>query len=47
VAQDPTTIGHIAAELLFARIAGDGGPPSVRLVPTTLVRRGSGEIPRR
>ena len=47
VAQDPTTIGHIAAELLFARIAGDGGPPSVRLVPTTLVRRGSGEIPGR
>lgn len=47
VAQDPTTIGHIAAELLFARIAGDGSPPSVRLVPTTLVRRGSGEIPLR
>jgi len=45
VAQDPTTIGRTAAELLFARIAGDDSPPAVRLVPTMLVRRGSGEIP--
>jgi LacI family transcriptional regulator len=47
VAQDPTAIGRIAAGLLFARIAGDTSPPGVRLVPTTLIRRGSGEIPRR
>lgn len=44
VAQEPAEIGRIAAELLFARIAGDASPPVVRLVPTTLVRRGSGEI---
>jgi LacI family transcriptional regulator len=44
VAQDPAAIGRIAAGLLFDRIAGDASPPQVRLVPTTLVRRGSGEI---
>lgn len=47
VAQDPAAIGRIAAGLLFARIAGDRGPAQARLVPTTLVRRGSGEIPPR
>jgi LacI family transcriptional regulator len=45
VAQDPSAIGRIAAGLLFDRIGGDAGPPGVRLVPTTLVRRGSGELP--
>jgi LacI family transcriptional regulator len=44
VAQDPAAIGRIAADRLFARIAGDVSPASVRLVPTSLVRRGSGEI---
>lgn len=44
VAQDPAAIGRIAAGLLFSRIAGDESPPQVRLVPTALVRRGSGEI---
>lgn len=44
VAQDPTAMGRIAAELLFARILGEDGPPQTRLVPATLVRRGSGEI---
>jgi LacI family transcriptional regulator len=33
------------AERLFARIGGDAGPPETRLVPTRLLRRGSGEIP--
>jgi LacI family transcriptional regulator, galactose operon repressor len=48
IAQDPTKIGRLAAELLFARIAGENGPPVKRLLPTTLIRRGSGEItPRR
>lgn len=46
VAQDPAAIGRIAAELLFTRIGGDERPPEMRLVPTALVRRGSGEIPR-
>jgi LacI family transcriptional regulator len=45
VAQDPATIGRIAAGLLFARIDGEQRPPEVRMVPTTLIRRGSGEIP--
>ncbi|WP_232663840.1 LacI family DNA-binding transcriptional regulator [Pseudonocardia sp. TRM90224] len=45
VAQDPVAIGRLAAELLFDRIAGASGPPQTRLVPTTLVRRGSGELP--
>jgi LacI family transcriptional regulator len=44
VAQDPTAMGRTAAELLFERIGGSTRPPEVRLVPTTLVRRGSGEI---
>ena len=45
VAQDPTTIGRIAATVLFDRMNGDTGPPATHVVPTTLVRRGSGEIP--
>ena len=45
VAQDPAAIGRTAAGLLFARIDGDTGPPQCRLVPTTLIRRGSGETP--
>ena len=45
VAQDPAAMGRTAAELLFDRIGGSTRPPEVRLVPTTLIRRGSGEIP--
>jgi LacI family transcriptional regulator len=45
VAQDPTAIGRTAATLLFNRIAGDTSPPATHVVPTTLIRRGSGEIP--
>lgn len=45
VAQDATAMGRIAAGLLFERIEGTDRVPEVRLVPTTLVRRGSGEIP--
>jgi LacI family transcriptional regulator len=44
VAQDPAAMGRTAAELLFDRIGGSTRPPEVRLVPTTLIRRGSGEI---
>jgi LacI family transcriptional regulator len=47
VAQDAAAIGRTAATLLFARIDGDASPPGVRLVPTTLIRRGSGELPPR
>jgi LacI family transcriptional regulator len=45
VAQDPAAMGQLAAGILFRRIAGDIGPPASHVVPTTLVRRGSGEIP--
>lgn len=45
IRQDAAAIGQAAAGLLFARIDGDTAPPVVRLVPTDLVRRGSGEIP--
>jgi LacI family transcriptional regulator len=44
IAQDPAAIGRLAATVLLDRIAGRGGPPAVRLVPTVLVTRGSGEI---
>jgi len=45
VAQDPVTIGRTGADLLFRRIDGYAGPPATVLVPTTLIPRGSGEIP--
>jgi LacI family transcriptional regulator len=44
VAQDPTTIGATAAQLLFGRIAGDTSPPREVVLLTRLVIRGSGEI---
>ncbi len=47
VAQDPSAMGTLAAQLLFARIDGDAGPTTTRVVPTRLVPRGSGELPAR
>lgn len=44
MAQDPTAIGHLAGEIVFARLAGDDSPASYHVVPTRLVVRGSGEI---
>jgi LacI family transcriptional regulator len=44
MAQDPTAIGRHAAELVFARLEGDGSPPRTSVVRTRLVQRGSGEI---
>jgi LacI family transcriptional regulator len=44
VAQDPTAIGKLAAERLFARIDGDQSPPFSYSIPTRIVQRGSGEI---
>ena len=44
VAQDPGELGRRAAELLFARADGDGGPTRRLQVPTTLIERGSGEL---
>jgi LacI family transcriptional regulator len=45
VAQDPARIGHIAATTLFARLDGDRGPTARQVVATTLIPRGSGELP--
>jgi LacI family transcriptional regulator len=45
VAQDPTTLGTQAAELLFRRLDGDHGPSRTVVVDTWLVTRGSGEVP--
>lgn len=47
VAQDPAKLGRTAAELLFARIAGDTSLPRRIEVPTRIIIRGSGEIPLR
>ena len=44
IVQDPRALGRIAAELLFARLAGDHSPSKNVVVPTRLVARGSGEI---
>ncbi|WP_109637123.1 LacI family DNA-binding transcriptional regulator [Lentzea atacamensis] len=45
VRQDVPGIGRKAAELIFARIDGDTSPPVHAVVPASIVRRGSGEIP--
>lgn len=44
IAQDPTRIGELAAQRLFARLDGDRAPEQVYTVPTRLIVRGSGEI---
>ena len=38
-------MGRTAARALFERIDGAAGPPREFWIPTTLIRRGSGEIP--
>src|SRR5215217_216725 len=45
VAQNVQELGRVTAELLFARIDGDGGPRGRIEVSTTLIERGSGELP--
>jgi LacI family transcriptional regulator len=45
LAQHPLELGRLAAELLFARLNGDRSPTRHIVVPTTLIPRGSGEIP--
>jgi LacI family transcriptional regulator len=45
VTQDPAAMGATAAELLFARIAGDTSPPRELILSTRMVARGSGEVP--
>jgi LacI family transcriptional regulator len=45
VSQDTTHLGTTAAELSLARLAGDRSRARTVTLPTTLIRRGSGEIP--
>lgn len=45
VAQDPHRLGELAAERLLARIANEPLALETLTVPTTLIERGSGEIP--
>ncbi len=44
IAQDPAAMGRTAAQALFRRIDGHTGPPAEYWIPTTLIRRGSGEL---
>jgi LacI family transcriptional regulator len=44
VSYDPGELGRSAAELLFARLAGDSRPPQRIVIPTLLIQRGSGEV---
>lgn len=44
VAQDPQSIGRLAAERVFARLDGDRTIGKTYIVPTELIARGSGEI---
>lgn len=45
VAQDPQQIGRVAVTRVFARLEGQDLPAEDIVVPTTLIPRGSGEIP--
>lgn len=45
VAQDPRGMGRLAAEILFRRMASSSEQVATHVIPSTLVVRGSGEIP--
>ena len=44
VDQDPAGQAEVAMDRLFARIAGDDGPPIHRVLPTCFIPRGSAEV---
>jgi LacI family transcriptional regulator len=44
VAQDPQAIGRAAADQLFRRLDGDASRAVHKVIPVTLIARGSGEI---
>jgi len=44
IAHDVSALGKAAAELLFARLDGQGSPPHQLTLPVRLIARGSGEI---
>ncbi|GAA3879448.1 LacI family DNA-binding transcriptional regulator [Saccharothrix violaceirubra] len=43
IAHDASALGRAAADLLYARLDGDTGPPKRVVLPVRLVARGSGE----
>ena len=45
IRQDTYEIGTRAIDLLLARLDGDDSPARMEVVPSTLLARGSGEIP--
>ena len=45
VRADPAELGRTGAEVLLRRMDGWDEPPAKIVLPTTLVARGSGEIP--
>ena len=45
MAPDPSRLGTIAAERIFARLDGDASSVQTVVVPAQLIARGSGEIP--
>lgn len=45
VAQDPYELGRRAAIRLFARLDGESREPQLEVLPTPLIKRGSGEMP--
>jgi LacI family transcriptional regulator len=44
VRHDPSDLGRLAADRLFARLDGDRSDPAVKMLPVHLITRGSGEI---
>jgi LacI family transcriptional regulator len=45
IAQDPQALGRAAADQLFRRLDGETAPAVHRVIPVSLIARGSGEIP--
>lgn len=45
IAQNPSSMGRVAASLIFRRLDGEDWEPTTHVVPTRLIVRGSGEIP--
>ncbi|AZZ54345.1 substrate-binding domain-containing protein [Rathayibacter festucae] len=45
IAQNPGLMGRTAAERVFLRLDGEDEPAQTFVIPTTLIARGSGEVP--
>ena len=44
VRQEPRTLGRLAGERIYARLAGDRAPAASTILPASVLARGSGEI---